>query len=95
MAQDEPAGDFRYDTGEARVPWAAIGEHLANEDLMRMIRFLVRPEAGKDAEYEARAASVEAALAELWEVSGPATKLSLGDTVSKLEAEAREFLGCK
>ena len=95
MPEDKPASDFRYATGEAKVPWAAVGEHLGDEDLMRLVRFLATPETGQEDEYERRLTEVQAAIAKLWEISGPATKLSLGDNVSKLEEEAREFLGCK
>ncbi len=95
MPEDKPASDFRYATGEARVPWAAVGEHLGHEDLMRLVEFLARPEAGQEEEYDRRLTEVQAALGKLSEVSGPATKLSLGDNVSKLAAEARELLGCK
>ena len=52
MPEDKPASDFRYATGEARVPWAAVGEHLDDEDLMRLVEFLARPEAGQEEEYE-------------------------------------------
>ena len=62
---------------------------------MRLVEFLARPEAGQEEEYDRRLTEVQAALGKLSEVSGPATKLSLGDNVSKLAAEARELLGCK
>ncbi|MFO7945693.1 MAG: DegT/DnrJ/EryC1/StrS family aminotransferase [Armatimonadota bacterium] len=94
MPEDAP-GDFRYETGEANVPWAAVGEHLAHDDLMKIVRFLARPVGEKADEYDAQLSKVEAALESLWDYSKPATKLSLGDTVKKLEAEARDFLGCQ
>ena len=27
------SADFRYNTGEAKVPWAAVGEYIRKEDL--------------------------------------------------------------
>ena len=33
--------DFRYDTGEAMVPWAAVGENLILEDISSIIEFLI------------------------------------------------------
>ena len=95
MPEDKPATDFRYNTGETRVPWAAVGEHLGQDELMRVVRFLARPQDDKTDEYETRVDDVESALQKLWEVASPATKLSLGANVAKLEQEAREFLGAK
>jgi perosamine synthetase len=95
MPEDKPVSDFRYATGDAKVPWAAIGEHLRDEDLMRIVEFLARPKPGNKEEYDRRLTEARTALDKLWEVSDPVTKLSLGDNVSKLEEEAREFLGCK
>ena len=39
--------DFRYNTGETRVPWAAVGENYNVHDLMEIIRFLMEGE-GKE-----------------------------------------------
>ena len=35
------ASDFRYNTGETKVPWAAVGENYNAEDLMAIVRFLM------------------------------------------------------
>lgn len=92
--EKDKASDFRYATGPAAVPWAAIGEHLGYEDVMRLIRFLLRE--GEDREcYERAMAKVESALSEVCETGEPVTKLSLGDTVKQLEDEVKEYLGCK
>ena len=37
------ASDFRYDTGEAKIPWAAVGENIRENDIMDIVRFLIRP----------------------------------------------------
>ena len=52
MASDnkKKASDFRYNTGETRVPWAAVGENYNAEDVMEVIRFMMQ---GKGEEYEA------------------------------------------
>ena len=31
------ATDFRYNTGETKVPWAAVGENYNKEDVMAII----------------------------------------------------------
>jgi len=86
--------DFRYATGDAAVPWAAIGEHVWHEDLMNMIKLLVK--CGSDeAGFCGAMDSVEEALTELCACGQPTSKLSLGDTVKQLEEEAAQFLGCK
>ena len=36
------ASDFRYNTGETRVPWAAVGENYNAEDVMAVIRFMMQ-----------------------------------------------------
>ena len=36
------ASDFRYNTGETRVPWAAVGENYNADDLMQVIEFLMQ-----------------------------------------------------
>lgn len=92
MPDTEPAGDFRYATGEAAVPWAAVGEHLGPAEIMSIVRFLARPAPGMDDQYSARLGELERAVEELWQVSGPATKLSLGQSVTALEEAAAELL---
>ena len=46
--------DFRYDTGNARIPWSAVGEPVQKQDVLEMLRFLMPPKPGKESEYEAR-----------------------------------------
>lgn len=91
---EKKKSDFRYATGDAAVPWAAIGEHVWREDLMNIVRLLVKP--GSDqAIFDAALARVEEAVGALCEAGQPASKLSLGDTVKALEEEVADFLGCK
>ena len=91
---EKKKSDFRYATGDAAVPWAAIGEHVWHEDLMNMVRLLVKPGADQ-AGFDGAMSSVEEALAELCAAGQPVSKLSLGDTVKQLEAEFADYLGCK
>jgi len=49
------ASDFRYNTGETKVPWAAVGENYNAEDLMAIVSFLMK---GQGPEYEAALAEV-------------------------------------
>ena len=35
--------DFRYDSGEAKVPWSTIGENTSVEDITEVIKFLIPP----------------------------------------------------
>ena len=92
--KEKKKGDFRYATGDAKVPWAAVGEHVWHQDLMNLIRLLVK--CGDDeAGFCGAMDSVEEALAELCACGQPVPKLSLGDTVKQLEDEVAKFLGCK
>ena len=91
----ETSSDFRYDTGEARVPWAAVGESVRHEDIMAMIEGLVRPLEGGKGRYEAQLAKVAKELEKLAAVGQYAGKLSLGDSVKALEEAACKLLKAK
>ena len=45
------ASDFRYNTGDTKVPWPAVGENYNADDLMEVIRFLMK---GEGPEYTKR-----------------------------------------
>ena len=74
------ASDFRYNTGEARIPWAAVGENYNADDVLRLIRFLIQE---NDDEYKAVLKRVEEDIRELSKHGRPPGKLSLGDNVSR------------
>ena len=93
--KSKPSSDFRYDTGAAKVPWAAVGEEVNAEDVLRIIRFLAQPKAGEDATYSARLEQVGQALDALFAAAKPAGKLTLGDRVKELETWAAAYLGVK
>ena len=84
--------DFRYNTGETRVPWPAVGENYNAEDLLEVIRFLMK---GEGEEYEKALAAVKEKVDALDKVSTPPGKLSLGPQVEAAEAACDEYLGVK
>ena len=86
------ATDFRYNTGEARVPWAAVGENYNRSDVTEVIRFLMQ---GDGKEYSEAFRKVEAGLAELSAHASPPGKLSLGDNVQAAETAVDRYLGAK
>lgn len=83
--------DFRYDTGEAKVPWSAVGENMNIEDIASIIRFLI-PGAKNDPAYMEQLARVTDELEKLHEQGAYATKLSLGSNVKMLEEAVKAFL---
>ena len=82
--------DFRYNTGDTKVPWAAVGENYNVEDVMELVKFLM---GGEGAEHDAALADVSAAMAKLAKVSVPPGKLSMGDKVSEVEKAIDRYLG--
>lgn len=82
--------DFRYNTGETRVPWAAVGEDYNAADVSEVVRFLMQ---GSGGEYEKRLAAVKAAVDSLGEISTAPGKLSTGTKVEAAEAAVDEYLG--
>ena len=83
------ATDFRYNTGETKVPWAAVGENYNREDVMAVIKFMMK---GEGADYEKALADVEAKINALDAVSEPPAKLSLDAEVAKAETMCDEYL---
>jgi dTDP-4-amino-4,6-dideoxygalactose transaminase len=84
------ASDFRYNTGDSKVPWAAVGENYNAQDVMAFVRFLMQG-SGKD--YQETLEEVEAAVNKLGNLSSPPGKLSLGSQVEKAEAACDKYLG--
>lgn len=88
------AEDFRYDTGQARIPWPAVGESYRGEDVIQLVEFLLGP--GEDkASYRRAAREAARAITKLAHLSQPASKLTTGRQVSELEREVAKFLGAK
>ena len=82
--------DFRYNTGDTKVPWAAVGENYNAEDVMELVKFLM---GGTGAEHDAAVAEVAAAVDRLAKVSTPPGKLSMGDKVAEVERMVDRYLG--
>ncbi len=88
------ASDFRYNTGDTKVPWAAVGENYNAEDLMAIVKFMMKG-SGKD--YDDALKAVEKEIFALDKVSTPPAKLSLDVEVQKAEEMCDKFLnteGC-
>ena len=81
--------DFRYNTGATRVPWPAVGENYNAQDLMEVIRFLMK---GEGEEYEAAMDAVREEVYKLDKLSTPPGKLSLGPQVEAAEAACDAYL---
>lgn len=81
--------DFRYNTGETRVPWAAVGENYNKEDLVEIIKFLMQ---GEGKEYDDAVAAVSAQIEKLDKLSSPPGKLSLGAQVEAAENAVNKYL---
>jgi len=62
--------DFVTSTGEAKVPWAAVGEHASLDDVMELIEFLVPPRHDAEVAYDVRISEVREAVAELLVAAG-------------------------
>nr|MBQ4317889.1 DegT/DnrJ/EryC1/StrS family aminotransferase [Clostridia bacterium] len=84
------SSDFRYNTGETKVPWAAVGENYNAADTLEIVKFLMQ---GEGAEYDAAIARVAEAVNALSEVASPPGKLSLAGKVDEAEAMVDEYLG--
>lgn len=89
------AADFRYGTGEARVPWAAVGEVVRTEDIVAMLQLLIPPPADGRRKYDVAFQRVVADLERLGRAGGRAAKLTLGSAVGRLEDAVKHFLKCK
>ena len=81
--------DFRYNTGATKVPWAAVGENYNVQDLMEIIKFLMK---GEGKEYDDAIAAVYEQVKKLDALSTPPGKLSLGSKVEAAEAACNEYL---
>ncbi|MHC4122265.1 MAG: DegT/DnrJ/EryC1/StrS family aminotransferase [Planctomycetota bacterium] len=89
------SADFRYNTGAATIPWAAVGETINEADITKIVEFLCQPSMGKRTRYDAQLKKVTRELKKLNEVSIPSGKLSLGSNVTALEKEAAKMLRAK
>ena len=86
---EKKASDFRYNTGETKVPWAAVGENYNADDVMAFIKFLM---VGEGKEYDDAIAKVEEQIKALDKVSEAPAKLSLDKEVTKAEKMCDEYI---
>ncbi|MEA4824101.1 MAG: DegT/DnrJ/EryC1/StrS family aminotransferase [Clostridiaceae bacterium] len=84
------ASDFRYNTGETKVPWAAVGENYNAGDLMSVVEFLMQ---GSGDAYDAALSAVREKVNALAAISAPPAKLSLDTKVAQAEQAVDEYLG--
>ena len=82
--------DFRYNTGDTKVPWAAVGENYNAADAFEFVRFLMQ---GKGAAYAAALKNARKAIDALAKVSVAPGKLSMGDKVAEVERAVDRYLG--
>ena len=82
--------DFRYNTGAAKVPWAAVGENYNAEDLKAIVKFLMQ---GSGKEYDEIIEAVNKQIDKLGEIATPPGTLSLAAMVEEAEKACDEYLG--
>jgi len=82
--------DFRYNTGDTKVPWAAVGENYNAQDTFEFVKFLMQ---GKGAKYNAALKDAKKAIDALAKVSTAPGKLSMGDKVAEVEKAIDKYLG--
>jgi len=87
--------DFRYDTGPARVSWAAVGEYVNQNEITDIIKFLFQPAKGRAIKYQGQLKRVSRELEKLANLAQPAGKLSLGGKVKALEEQVAKLLKAK
>jgi len=90
MAEKKKASDFRYNTGETKVPWAAPVQNYNAQDVMACIRFLMQ---GSVNSYDAAIRIVERDIQAPVKASMPPMKLSPDSGVNKAETMTDRYLG--
>jgi dTDP-4-amino-4,6-dideoxygalactose transaminase len=87
--------DFRYNTGASRIPWAAVGEPVLENDVLEIVKFLLPPAEGKSKSYHTHLRRLARDLQGLRGSARYAGKLTLGKEVEKLEAQVAKMLDVK
>ena len=59
MKKKKSVSDFRYNSVASRVPWAAVGEPVREQDVAQLVRFLLKPAEGQSTAYEKQFTKVE------------------------------------
>ena len=95
MAKRKAATDFRYESGTARVPWAAVGETVKAQEIEEIVKFLIPAGSADKAHYDKQLQKVTAEIEKLASIGAYAGKLALGSRVEKLEKKVASFLQAK
>lgn len=90
MKEKNTPSDFRYNTGDTKVPWAAVGEDFNAEDIMEIIKFLMQ---GSGCDYDAALKIISVQIKALSAISSPPGKLSLASKVEEAEEAVDKYLG--
>ncbi|MDD3726337.1 MAG: DegT/DnrJ/EryC1/StrS family aminotransferase, partial [Candidatus Ratteibacteria bacterium] len=91
--EKKKSSDFRYDTGEAIVPWAAVGENINLNDIEEILKFLIQPVDKK--RYKKQFSTLSRELKNLLKYGRYATKLTLGNRVTELEEYVCKMLNVR
>ena len=84
------ASDFRYNTGDTKVPWAAVGENYTASDAYEFVKFLME---GRGKAHAEALKKVKAAIDALGKTSFAPSKLSMGPRVNEVERAIDRYLG--
>jgi len=95
MAKKKAVSDFRYESGKAVIPWAAVGEPLRQQEISQVLRYLVKPAEKKTPAYNRQFKKVAKEIDQLVRVGQFAGKLTLGNHVQNLEKKCCQFLKAK
>jgi perosamine synthetase len=90
MKEKNIPSDFRYNTGDTRVPWAAVGEDFNTEDVIEIIKFLMQ---GSGHDYDNALEIIGGQIKLLSSISSPPGKLSLASKVAEAEDAVDKYLG--
>lgn len=90
MKEKNTPSDFRYNTGDTKVPWAAVGEDFNAEDVVEIIKFLMQ---GSGCDYDAALKIISVQIKALSAISSPPGKLSLASKVEEAEEAVNKYLG--
>jgi hypothetical protein len=60
---EKKASDFRYNTGDSKIPWATVGEYVNYDDIVDVLDFLVK--GGGCAEFDEQFGKVKAEVRKL------------------------------
>lgn len=86
--------DFRYNTGDTRIPWTTVGESVRSDDIVEILKFLV-PAGDVPKKYRAQLKRLAAEVKKTCALGHYTTKLTLGSKVTELEKKVSAMLGVK